>query len=144
MNNHRGRTRSQLKISYTSEEAFTARRGAIKAQKALEYTSDADHKSVLMYFYQTNVDDPKSTGRTGDKAIIRAIRDKPLPVYFVSELDQQKIKYMMADPDTNPFKASFVVDVNVETDRNDIPRIYRIMHVHEIISGEGVPDETTR
>jgi hypothetical protein len=125
-----------LKIGFSSEEAYTARKGALIAQKALEYKGEADFRSVLMYFFQTNTDEPKSAGRTGDKAIIKSISDKPLPVYFVSEMDQQRIMYTLSDPKVNPFKASLIVDVNTETDRNDIPRFYRIVHVHEIIPGD--------
>ncbi len=125
-----------LKVSFSSEEAYTARKGALIAQKALEYKGEADHRSVLMYFYQTNTDEPKATGRTGNKAIIKSISSKPLSVYFVSEMDQQQIVYTLADPKINHFKASLIVDVNVETDRNDIPRFYRIVHVHKIIPGD--------
>lgn len=51
-------------------------------------------------------------------------------------MDQQKITYTLSDSKVNPFKACFVVDVNVETDRNDVPKFYRIVHVHEIIPGD--------
>ncbi|HNC32192.1 MAG TPA: hypothetical protein PKX08_19410, partial [Cyclobacteriaceae bacterium] len=132
-----------LTINFTNEEAYAARKGALIAQKALEYKGEADHKSVLMYFYQANTDEPKVTGRTGNKAIIKSISEKPLPVFFVSELDQQKIMYTLSEPKMNLFKASLIVDVNVETDRKDIPRFYRIMHVHEIIpGGEDEPQES--
>ena len=40
---------------------------------------------------------------------------------------------MKADPNQNPFKAAFRVDVNVETDRNHVPRLYRVVHIHEVI-----------
>jgi len=126
----------RLSVKYSSEEAYQARKGALLAQKALEQTGEADYKSVLMYFHQTNIDDPKSSGRTGDKAVIKTISDKPLPVYFVSEVDQQKIAYTLQDPAVNPLKASIIVDVNVETDRNNIPRIYRVIDVLDIIPGE--------
>lgn len=128
--------KTHLTINFSSEDAYAARKGALIAQKALEYKGEADHRSVLMYFYQTNTDEPKATGRTGNKAIIKSISDKPLPVYFVSEMDQQRIMYTLADPKMNPFKASLIVDVNVETDRKEIPRFYRIIHVHDIIPGD--------
>ena len=125
-----------LKVSYTSEEAYNAKRGALLAQKLLEHRGDADYKKVSMHFYQTNIDDPKASGRTADKAIIRTISDKPLPVYFVSDLDQQKIRYILDDPNENPFRVSLVVDVNVETNRHDEPVFYRIMGVDEIITDD--------
>lgn len=121
--------KTRLQITFSSEEAYAARQGALWAQKALAYRGDADYKRVLMYFHQTNLDDPKSVGHTGDKAIIKTISDKPLPVYFVSEIDQQKITYDIAEPHNNPFKTSYIVDVNVETDRNDVARAYRVTHV---------------
>ncbi len=125
-----------LKVSYSSDEAYQAKKGALLAQKALEYKGEADYKSVLMYFYQTNIDDPKSGGQTGDKAVIKTISDNPLSVYFVSELDQQKIAYTLSDPENNPFKLSYIVDVNVETDRNDKPRAYRILNVSDTIEDD--------
>jgi hypothetical protein len=121
-----------LSVKYTSEEAYQARKGALVAMQALEYTADADHKNMLMYFYQTNTDEPKANGRTGDKAIIKSLHKKPLPVYFLSELDQQKITYLIHDEEHNPLKISLNVDVNVETDRNDKPIFYRVLRVHEI------------
>jgi len=128
--------KSHLRIKFSSDEAFEARKGALLARKALEVTGDADHKNVLMYFYQTNIDDPKADGRTGDKAIIKSVWPKPLSVYFISELDQQKIRNVIHDSHLNPLKASYRVDVNVETDRNDVPRFYRVMNVHEVIPGD--------
>lgn len=122
-----------VKFSFTSEEAFEAQKGTMLAQRALEYKSDADYKNVLMYFHQTNIEDPKQDGRTGDRATIKSVSDKPLPVYFISDLDNDKVKSFKDDPSLNPFKASYRVDVNVETDRNDIPKFYRVLRLHEII-----------
>ena len=122
-----------LKINYTSDEAYTAKKGALLAQKHLDAKGDADYEKVLMYFYQTNIDDPKANGRTADKAVISSIWDKPLPVFFVSDLDQQKIRYILDDPKENPFKLSFVVDVNVETNMNEIPTFYRVVNLVQII-----------
>lgn len=131
-----GETKSHVKFSFTSGEAFEAQKGALIAQRALEFRGDADHTNVLMYFHQTNVEDPKSEGRTGDKAVIKTISDKPLPVYFISDLDKDKIKTFVDDPTMNPFKASYRVDVNVETDRNEVAKFYRVMRLHEIIPGD--------
>lgn len=99
-----------LKVSFSSEEAYAARKGALIAQKALEYKGEADHKSVLMYFYQANTDEPRVTGRTGNKAIIKSISEKPLPVIFVSEIDQQKIMYTLAEPKMNLFKGYVAIN----------------------------------
>jgi hypothetical protein len=117
----------------TSDEAAEAERGALIAQKLLDYRGDADHKNVLMYFQRTSTDEPKSDGRTDDKAIIRSISEKPLTVHFASPLDQARINDLKSDPRANPFKAAYRVDVNVETDRRGTARFYRVVHLHEIM-----------
>jgi len=123
-------------FTFTSEEAFEAQKGALVAQRVLDDKGSADHANVLMYFYQTNVEQSKSEGKTAELAIIKSISDKPLPVYFVSQLDGDRVKSLKDDPKINPFKASYRVDVDVETDRHDVPRFYRIVHLHEIIPDE--------
>lgn len=126
----------RFSVKLTSDEALQARRGALLSKQALELTSDADHKNVLMYFHQTNIDDPKSKGRTGDKAVVKSLSPGPMPVYFLSEMDREKIRYLIHDKNQNPLKVSFNVDVNVETDKNDKPRFYRVLKVHEIYFDE--------
>ena len=124
-------------ITLTSEEAAEAQRGALIALKVLDYRGDADHQNVLLYFERTSTKSAKSDGRTDDKAIINSISPKALPVHFASALDAARVNDMKADPHQNPFKAAFRVDVNVETDRNQVPRFYRVVHVHEVIPDEG-------
>ena len=120
-------------ISLTSEEAAEAQRGALIAQKVLDYRGDADHQNVLLYFERTSTKGAKSDGRTDDKAVINSISPKALPVHFASALDAARVNDMKADPHQNPFKSAFRVDVNVETDRNQVPRFYRVVHIHEVI-----------
>lgn len=124
-------------IELTSDEAAEAQRGALIAKKVLDYRGDADHPNVLLYFQQTSTDDAKAAGRTADKVIIRSISKDALPVHFASELDQARINDMKGDPNQNPFKAAFRVDVNVEVDRHDLPRYYRVLHIHEVLPEEG-------
>jgi hypothetical protein len=122
-----------VEVSFTSEEAAQAQRGALLAQKVLDYRGDADFQNVLLYFQRTSTDAPKADGRTDDKAIINTISEKALPVHFASQLDAARVNDMKADPRQNPFKAAFRVDVNVETDRNQVPRFYRVVHIHQVI-----------
>jgi hypothetical protein len=123
----------KVSFEFKSEEAHEAQKGALIAQAALEHSGAVDHENVLMYFHQTNLENPKAQGRTGDRGVIKSIYSKPLPVYFISDLDRDKVKTFVDDPNMNPFKASYRVDVNVETDRNDRPKFYRVMKLHEII-----------
>lgn len=128
--------RVYAEVIFTSEEAAEAQRGALLAQKVLEYRGDADYENVLLYFQRTSTDEAKAGGRTDDKAIINTISAKPLPVHFASPLDAARVNDMKSDPHQNPFKSAFRVDVNVETDRNMVPRFYRVVHIHEVIPDE--------
>lgn len=125
-----------VKFEYKSEEIFEAQKGAILAQNLLEARGDADYKDVLMYFQQTNTDKSKSEGRTAEKAVIKSIHNKELPVYIISDLDRDRVMGLKDDSTMNPFKASYRVDVNVETDRNQIPMFYRVLAIKEIIPSE--------
>jgi len=120
-------------VELTSDEAAETQRGALIAQKVLDYRGKADYENVLMYFQRTSTEDTKAGGRTDDKAVITSIAEKPLPVHFASRLDQAKINDMKSDPHQNPFKSAYRVDVNVEVDRKGVPRFYRVLHLHEIL-----------
>jgi len=122
-----------LEMDFSDTACREAERGAVMAIQALESREKADKEKVLMYFYQTNIDDPKSYGRTGDKAIIESISPDPLSVYVIPETDQQKIRYVLDDKEHNPLLTGFVVDVNIENDRKGKPRIYRVLRVHDVI-----------
>ena len=132
--------RTLFSVSFTDEETAEARKGALLAQRALDERGEADHKNVLMFLFQTNTDEPRSQGTTADRAVIKAISDKPLRLYFASELDQDRMYTFKNDPESNPFKASYIVDVNVETDRNDKPVTYRVVRLREIIPDDDEED----
>lgn len=132
-----GGSKIYAEVVFTSDEAAEAQRGAILATKLLDYRGDADHKNVLMYFQRTSTDPGKADGKTDDKAIISSIDAKSLPVYFASQLDQARINDMKTDPTTNPFRAAYRVDVNVEKDRHNVARFYRVIHIHEVMPDEG-------
>lgn len=131
-----GKDHAVLEMKFSDEECREAEVGAGRALQALDNRERADKEKVLMYFYQTNVEDPKVTGRTGDKAIIQSISPDPLSVYIIPELEQQKIRYVLDDKTHNPLHTGFVVDVNIENDRKGKPRIYRVIRVHEMIYDE--------
>lgn len=125
-----------IKYEYKNDEVFEAQKGALLAQSILEEKSDADYKDVLMYFHQTNIDKSKAEGKTAERAFIKAITNKDLPVFIISDIDRDRVMGLKDDPKMNPFKASYRVDVNVETDRNNIPKFYRVLSIKEIIPSE--------
>ena len=113
-----------------------ARKGALIAKEKFGQRSEADYKKVLMNLYQINTDSPKASGRTSHKVVISSISEKPLPVYFASNMDQDKIRNILNDPKQNPFKLGFVVDVNVENNSDKLPGFYRVLNVIEIIKND--------
>lgn len=132
-NKETGEEKVYVAFKYSSDEAFEARKGSLLAQDILEQRGEADHTNVLMYFQQTNTDESKADGKTGERALIKSIYPKPLPVFIVSNLDRERIMSQKDDPNLNPLKVSYLVDVNVETDRNDIPKHYRILRLSDPI-----------
>lgn len=134
-----GEDRAILEMKFSDTECRSAEDGATRALAALDLREKADKEKVLMYFYQTNIEDPKTDGRTGDKAVISSISPDPLRVYIIPEVDQQKVRYVLDDKSSNPLHTGFVVDVNVENDRNGRPKIYRVVRVHDVIYDDGSP-----
>jgi hypothetical protein len=131
-----GEDRVAFDLNFTSDQCKQAEVGAVRVLKTLEVKSKADHERVLMYFHQTNREDPKGFGRTGDRAVINSINPKDKRVYIISELDQQKIRYVLDDKGHNPLHIGFVVDVNVETNPKGVPLIYRIVNLHDVLYDE--------
>ena len=125
-----------LQVTISSDEAAEAQRGALIAQKLPTTGGTPITRMSCFISSERALDSPKSGGRTDDKALINSISPKPLPVHFASQLDQARINDMKADPNQNPFKSAFRVDVNVETDRNRTPKFYRVLHIHEVIADE--------
>lgn len=133
-----------LEVSFTSDEAFDIHKGTMIAKQALEIKEGADLEKVLMYFHQTNTDDPKIQGPTGDRAVITRVQSKPLKVYVIQETDQQKIRFVLDDLEHNPLRIGFMVDVNVEKDVKGVPRAYRIVRIHDVIYPESEEDDDTK
>lgn len=128
-----GCDRAVLEMTFSDSECRMAELGASRALAALDVREKADHERVVMYFYQTNVEDPKVFGRTGDKGLIESISPKPLRVYIIPETDRQRVRHVLDDKTHNPLHTAFVVDVNVERDRRGAPLIYRVVQVHEVV-----------
>lgn len=88
---------------------------------------------VMMFFQQASRSTGKASGRTGDKAIVPNIWEKPLPVYFKKDAG---LKEEMIGGDTNPLKdTTFIVDVDVQLIDGD-PKGYLVTHVHKVIPGD--------
>lgn len=120
-----------IEIEYDIDrEEIVAARNAIERELAVLEDGD-EHKTrrnVLFVWEQLNRGKGRSSGRTGDQAVIQAISDKPKPVFFPKGSDS--IKRAMTQTDGNPmYGRGYMVDVDVQY-YGDEPKVYTVLEVH--------------
>jgi hypothetical protein len=87
---------------------------------------------AMLFFQQASRSAGKASGRTGDKAIVPSISEKPLPVYFQKDAG---LKEQMVGGETNPLtNTTFVVDLDVQMIDGE-PKGYLVTHIHRVIPG---------
>jgi hypothetical protein len=87
-------------------------------------------REAMLFFQQASRGAGKISGRTGDKAIIPAVSDKPLPVYFLKDAD---LKEQMVQGQPNPLKdTTYIVDADIQMVDGE-PKGYLVRHVHKVI-----------
>lgn len=90
-------------------------------------------RSVPFVWYRTDREKGKSAGQTSDRGIVTKVTDRPLPVYFASDMKNQKNS--MIKTEHNPFSVVYIVDVSVEYSEADEPRTYTITNIHKVVTG---------
>lgn len=118
-------------IRFDTEQAKIAETQIAAQKLELESKSDAEHKRVLMRFVRPSIEKVASHKRTGERALVEAVFDKPLSVFYASDLAREKIQHELKAGDGNVFRLLFDVDVNVEMSKGK-PVAYRVMAVHDI------------
>ncbi len=126
------KTTTRASVQFNTEDAKKIESFARAHQKQIEAKAYEVQKNVLMVFWQSNVKETETGKRTGEKAIIEEVSDKPLAVVYDSEIAEGKIKHETKDGDRNLYKLGFYVTCRVERLRSR-PVAYRISEVHEII-----------
>ncbi len=122
-------TKRLVELSFGSPELIVAQQGAIKQIEEGQFKEMADYKMVLMHMPQMHQRKTKKEGKTShDLGIIESIYPKELPVFWLSDMDAQRVKGQT----DSPFKLNYIVDVNVQT-ASGAPRAYRILKLHEIL-----------
>lgn len=127
--NKHGKPATLMEMEYVSDEAVRAMKGFTEKLALMEKTSAADFQKVSLRL--KGVEDKihkADSKRTRDFGVIERICSKAIPVYWISEMDEKKLKAH----DGNHFKCSLVVDVNVETKDGD-PKFYRVVKLHDIL-----------
>ena len=103
----------------------------------MENRTTADHQRVLMRFVRPSIEPTKAHRRTGQRALIEDIHDKPLSVLYVSDMARERVDHEMKEAEGNVFRLLFDVDVNVEFSAGK-PVAFRIMAVHDVTD---IPDD---
>lgn len=101
-------------------------------------------QGVEMVLHQANRGPAKARGATGDKGIVEAICDKPLPVYFAEGVN--KLKDRMIRSAKNPLKYIYVVDLYVRRESGQ-PKSYTVVEVHKaapLVSERALPIKNLR
>ena len=101
-------------------------------------TSNNTHKlenNVPFIWFRTDREKGKSSGQTSDRGIVATVSDRPLPVFFASEMENQKDQ--MIKTRANPFKIVYTVDVAVEYDEEENPKSYTILTIHGSTEDKG-------
>lgn len=119
-----GHTLNVLNVNDTQASALTHH--IDKEKKSLDKSDSNIHKKQLFYFDQAkkNID-----SKTGNYGIIEGLYPQKLRVIFEDDKSDKKRMLMGS---INPLKASFIVDVEVQTKRGE-PTTYKILQLHEII-----------
>ena len=87
------------------------------------------HKEVMLFLDQANRGPGKERGRTGDRAVVPAVSEKALPVWFNSGI--QDLKERMTR-DAHPLRITFVVDLYAQMVGGE-PKGYVVTTVHQAI-----------
>jgi len=107
----------------------------IEPQEELPTPRHKTENGVPFIWFRTDREKGKSGGQTSDRGIVAKITDKPLPVFFASEIEN--IKNKMVKVKNNPFDLVYSVDVAIEHDAEGDPKSYTILNIHDIVGAQG-------
>ncbi len=85
----------------------------------------------MMRFVRPSIEKVSSHKRTGERALIESIHQKPLAVLYASDMARERIQHELKASEINTFNLLFDVDVNVEISRGK-PTAYRIVDLHDV------------
>lgn len=118
-----------INMNLSSVEANAIQNGINRYKSELNEQKSNVHGNVLFYWDSAKYDEKS---KAIDRGFIDAISDQSLRVTF----DDDRIKYQMLDMEDNPFHFMFLVDVEVLTVNNDIPKMYKVLRLNDTLAKE--------
>jgi hypothetical protein len=134
---HQTKNQIRASVSFDTKDAKKAQQEISDHIKEIELKAYQLEENVLMVFWQSNLKQVEKGKKSGEKAIIEHISEKPLAVIYDSDLAEEKIKHETTQGERNLYKLGFYVTCRVEKVAGK-PVAYRISHVHSIID---LPDD---
>ena len=83
-----------------------------------------------MRLFQASVAEGKEKGRTGDRAIIAAVSEHDLPLYFAKQSNDYKKQ--ITEETEYPFTKGYIVDVDVQYE-GEQAKLYRLVHLYKVV-----------
>lgn len=129
---HKTKNETRAVVTFKTSEAKQAQEVIAIQQKEIDLKAYQLETNVLMVFWQSNLKQVEAGKRSGEKAIIEHVSDRPLAVIYDSEIAEEKIKHETKQGERNLYKLGFYVTCRVEKLQGKAVA-YRISDVHDII-----------
>lgn len=131
-----GKREVRAAFQFSSKEAREAEEQIEEHRTELDAKSDANKARVLLRFVRPSVEASKPGKKGGERGVIESIAKKALPILYVSNLAEERMRHEKMQLDGNVFKALFDVSVNIELGSNGRPLAYRITEVHAVVEDD--------
>lgn len=119
-------------FKFDTTDAKKVRDEVGKRISQIEQPGSTEHRRVLMVFTRSDINNADLGKKSGERARIEELSNKPLALMYGSELAEERIKHEIREADENVFKKGFVVDVLVKLRGGD-PVAYSVTNVHDVI-----------
>jgi hypothetical protein len=119
-------------FQFRAKEAREAQRQISEHRAEMDGTTASDHSRVMLQFVRPSVETGKPGRKTGERGIIAKIHPRALPIFYASDMAEQRIRSEFLE-EGNVFKRLFDVDVNVELNAAGKPKAFRIVHIHAVV-----------
>lgn len=119
-------TEEEIRITIDNSDLTSIAKTAETTRKALQTRDNSCLEKVFLELVQFNkTPTSPDSSRTTEKAIIPSVSPKPLPVFWLSSIDESSVKLAPI----NPTIGGYIVDVNIQTKSDGTPIAYRVLNI---------------